>query len=140
MDACAIGRTGPTGPWIGFVADAAGYHLVVGDDHGERSRPADAGMLLALAIAYFEEAFEDAPTDREATHEDLSALVRHVAEHEQRGDLRVALAEAVDAIDDGLPGDAVASRLGVAWSETAADEQADPVDLLVKLSEEMLEG
>ena len=40
---------------------------------------------------------------------------------------------------DGLPGDAVASRLGVAWSLTA-DEQADPVDLLVRLSEEMLEG
>ena len=139
MDACAIGRTGPTGPWIGFEADASGYRLVIGDDHGERRRPADAGVLLALAIAYFEEAFEDAPTDREATHEDLSALVRHVAEHEQRADLRVALAEAVDAIDDGLPGDAVANRLGVAWARIA-DEQADPVDLLVKLSEEMLEG
>jgi hypothetical protein len=45
----------------------------------------------------------------------------------------------VDAIDDGLPGDAVASRLGVAWSQTA-DEQADPIDLLVKLSEEMLKA
>ena len=58
---------------------------------------------------------------------------------EDRPELQVALAEAVDAIDDGLPGDAVASRLGVAWSRTA-DEQADPVDLLVKLSEEMLEA
>ena len=139
MDACAIGRTRPTGPWIGFAADASGYQLVVGDDRGERTRPADAGVLLALAIAYFQEAFGDAPGDREATHEDLSALVRHVAEHEVRADLRVALAEAVDAIDDGLPGDAVASRLGVAWAGTA-NEQADPVDLLVKLSEEMLEG
>ena len=139
MDACAIGRTRPTGPWIGFAADADGYRVIVGDEHGERSRPADAGVLLALAIAYFEEAFEDAPTDREATHADLSALVRHVFHHEDRPDLRVALAEAVDAIDDGLPGDAVASRLGVAWAVTA-NEQADPVDLLVKLSEEMLEG
>ena len=138
MDACAIGRTGPAGPWIGFVADPSGYRLVVGDDLGERSRPADVAVLLALAIAYFEEAFEDAPSDREATHADLSVLVRHVAE---RGapDLREALAEAVDAIDDGLPGDAVASRLGVAWGRTA-NEQADPVDLLVKLSEEMSEG
>ncbi|HEX6474637.1 MAG TPA: hypothetical protein VF114_06075 [Candidatus Limnocylindria bacterium] len=139
MDACAIGRTSPSGPWIGFAADASGYHLVVGDGRGERTRRADVATLLALAIAYFEEAFEEGPADREATHADLSALVRHVFEHEDRPDLRVALAEAVDAIDDGLPGDAVASRLGVAWAATA-NEQADPVDLLVKLSEEMLEG
>jgi hypothetical protein len=138
MDACAIGRTRPGGPWIGFVAEPAGYRLVVGDARGEHSRPADVAVLLALAIAYFEEAFDDAPLDREATHADLSALVRHVAAA-GASDLRVALAEAVDAIDDGLPGDAVASRLGVAWRRTA-NEQADPVDLLVKLSEEMIEG
>ncbi|HEX5578833.1 MAG TPA: hypothetical protein VFY43_04120, partial [Candidatus Limnocylindria bacterium] len=99
----------------------------------------ETGVMLALAIAYFEEALEDAPADREATHADLSALVRHVASLEVRPELRVVLDEAVDAIDDGLPGDAVAGRLGVAWAATA-DEQADPVDLLVKLSEEMLEG
>ena len=139
MDACAIGRTSPTGPWIGFAADADGYRVVAGDGGRERSRAADAAVLLALAIAYFEEAFEDPPADREATHADLSALVRHVAEREGRPELRVALAEAVDAIDDGLPGDAVAGRLGVAWA-AIADEQADPVDLLVTLSEEMLEG
>ena len=139
MDACVIGRSRPNGPWIGFAAEPSGYRVVAGDDRGERRRPADAGMLLALAIAYFEEAFENAPSDREATHADLSTLVRHVAAGEDRPELRVALAEAVDAIDDGLPGDAVANRLGVAWSLTA-DEQADPVDLLVKLAEEMLEG
>jgi hypothetical protein len=139
VDACVIGRSRPNGPWIGFAAEPSGYRIVAGDNRGERSRPADAALLLALAIAYFEEAFEDAPSDREATHADLSALVRHVAADEVRPELRVALAEAVDAIDDGLPGDAVASRLGVAWARTA-DEQADPVDLLVKLSEEMLEG
>ena len=139
MDACAIGRSRPNGPWIGFVADPTGYRLVAGDDRGERSRPADVAVLLALAIAYFEEAFEDAPSDREATHADLSALVRHVAAGEDRPELQLAMAEAVDAIDDGLPGDAVAGRLGLVWSRTA-DEQADPVDLLVKLSEEMLEG
>lgn len=139
MDACAIGRASPSGPWIGFSVDLYGYRLVAGDDRGERSRPADTGVLLALAIAYFEEAFEDAPSDREATHADLSALVRHVAAEENRPEMRVALAEAVDAIDDGLPGDAVVGRLSVVWSATA-DEQADPVDLLVKLAEEMLEG
>jgi hypothetical protein len=139
VDACAIGRTSPTGPWIGFAAEPSGYRLVVAGAGGERSRPADAGVLLALAIAYFEEALQDAPADREATHADLSALVRYVAEREARPDMRMALAEAVDAIDDGLPGDAVANRLVVAWAWTA-DEQADPVDLLVRLSEEMLEG
>lgn len=140
MEARAIGRTSPDGAWIGFAAEPGGYRVVVGsDDRGERSRPADAGVLLALAIAYFEEAFEDAPSDLEATHADLSALVRYVAVLEDSPELRPALAEAVDAIDDGLPGDAVASRLGVAWFRTA-DEQADPVDLLVKLSEEMLEA
>ena len=139
MDACAIGRASPDGPWIGFAADPSGYRLVVAGAGGERSRPADTGVLLALAIAYFEEALEGAPADREATHADLSALVRHVAEHEAQPEMRVALAEAVDAIDDGLPGDAVANRLGVAWARTAG-EQADPVDLLVKLSEEMLEA
>ena len=139
MDACAIGRSRPNGPWIGFAAEPDGYRVVAGGERGERSRPADAAILLALAIAYFEEAFEDAPADREATHADLSGLVRHVAEREERPELRVALAEAVDAIDDGLPGDAVAGRLGVAWA-AITDEQADPVDLLVTLSEEMLEG
>jgi hypothetical protein len=140
MDACVIGRTGPRGPWVGFAAAPDGYRLVVGrDDGSELSRSADAGVLLALAIAYFEEAFEDAPVDREATHADLSAMVRHVAGIDTRPELRDVLAEAVDAIDDGLPGDAVASRLGAAWSRTA-DEQADPVDLLVKLSEEMLKA
>jgi hypothetical protein len=139
VEACAIGRSRPNGPWIGFAAGPSGYRLVAGDDRGERSRPADAAVLLALAIAYFEEAFEDAPSDREATHADLSALVRHVAAGEDRPELRVALAEVVDAIDDGLPGDAVATRLGVVWAGTA-DEQADPVDLLVSLCEELLEG
>ena len=104
MEACAIGRSRPNGPWIGFAADPTGYRFVAGDDRGERSRPADAALLLALAIAYFEEAFEDAPSDREATHADLSALVRHVAASNDRPELRMALAEAVDAIDDGLPG------------------------------------
>jgi hypothetical protein len=137
VEACLIGRTGPDGPWVGFADEPDGYRLVVADHRGEHHRPADAGILLALAIAYFEEALEDAPPDREATHADLSALVRHVAERETRPELRAMLAEAVDAIDDGLPGDAVAGRLGMAWAGIT-DERADPVDLLVKLSEEML--
>ena len=102
-----------------------------------RSREADADLLLALAIAYFEEAFEDAPPEIEATHADLGELVRHVAAREGDGARKRLLGEAVDAIDDGLAGDAVANRLNAARSGTA-DEQADPVDLLVTLAEELL--
>ena len=44
-----------------------------------------------------------------------------------------------DAIDDGLAGDAVANRLNAAREPAPhTDEQADPVDLLVTLVEEML--
>ncbi|HET6745424.1 MAG TPA: hypothetical protein VFH90_06185 [Candidatus Limnocylindria bacterium] len=134
---CAIGRIGPDGPWIGFQAAAPGYRLVVGTGSGVRSREADADLLLALAIAYFEEAFDDAPPEVEATHADLGELVRHVAAQERDGARTRLLSEAVDAIDDGLAGDAVANRLNAARSGTA-DEQADPVDLLVTLTEELL--
>jgi hypothetical protein len=50
---------------------------------------------------------------------------------------RRRLNEAVDAIDDGLAGDAVANRLNAA-RPGMPDEQADPVDLLVELAEELL--
>jgi hypothetical protein len=134
---CAIGRTRSDGPWIGFQEVVGGYRFVVGTPAGERSMEADADLLLALAIAYFEEAFEDAPPELEATHADLSELVRYVADLERDGDRRRLLSEAVDAIDDGLAGDAVANRLSAA-RPLKADEQADPVDLLVTLAEELV--
>jgi hypothetical protein len=135
--ACAIGRISTAGPWIGFLPRDDGYRLLVGADAGVRERPAAGDLLLVLAIAYFEEAFEDPPPELEATHADLSSLVRYVAEHEPDPGRRVLLAEAVDAIDDGLAGDAVANRLNAARERTA-DEQADPVDLLVEIAGEML--
>jgi hypothetical protein len=137
QSACAIGRIGPDGPWIGFQAAEPGYRFVVGTGSDMRSREADADLLLALAIAYFEEAFEDAPAEVQATHADLGELVRHVAALERDGARTRLLSEAVDAIDDGLAGDAVANRLNAARSGTA-DEQADPVDLLVTLAGELL--
>lgn len=136
-DPRAIGRIRPDGPWIGFQATADGYRFTVGLPSGARTRGADADLLLALAIAYFEEAFEGAPPEMEATHEDLSELVRHVAAGEADPTRKRLLAEAVDAIDDGLAGDAVVSRLS-AVRPGNADEQADPVDLLVSLAEELL--
>ena len=134
---CAIGRIRPGGPWIGFQPSPSGYRLLVGSESAVRSREADADLLLALAIAYFEEAFDDPPTELEATHADMSELVRHVADLEEDAERRRLLTEAVDAIDDGLAGDAVANRLSAARTSTP-DEQADPVDLLVMLAEELL--
>ena len=135
--ACAIGRIRPGGPWIGFLPGEAGYRLVVGDSRGQRTQEADVDLLLALAIGYFEEAFPEPPPELEATHADLSELVRHVARGERDAARRRLLDEAVDAIDDGLAGDAVANRLSAARAGTA-DEQADPVDLLVTFADEML--
>jgi hypothetical protein len=136
-DERAIGRIHPDGPWIGFQATSAGYRFMVGMPSGARTREADIDLLLAVAIAYFEEAFEGAPPEMEATHEDVSELVRHVAAREADPGRKRLLDEAVDAIDDGLAGDAVASRLSAARPVTA-DEQADAVDLLVSLAEELL--
>jgi hypothetical protein len=134
--ACAIGRIREDGPWVGFQPIPEGYRFVVGMPDGVRSREADADLLLALAIAYFEEAFADPPPEVEATHADLSGLVRHVAALEDDPARRRLLNEAVDAIDDGLAGDAVANRLNAA-RPGKPDEQADPVDLLVELAEDL---
>jgi hypothetical protein len=135
--ACSIGRISDAGPWIGFQRADSGYLLVVGSGARVRSRMADADQLLALAIAYFEEAFEDPPPELEATHADLSALVRHVAAAETDMARQRLLGLAVDAIDDGLAGDAVTNRLNAARARNA-DEQADAVDLLVELAVELL--
>ena len=131
----AVGRLAPDGAWVGFAADAGGYCLAVGDGERVRLLDADAETLLALAIAYFEEALDEAPAGLEATHADVSELVRHVALAEPEPSRARLLAEAVDAIDDGLGADAVATRLAAAIrggiGPGMADEQADPVDLLV---------
>jgi hypothetical protein len=135
----AVGRWRADGPWIGFVSGPNAYRLCVGADDGLRSEEADADALLSLAIAYFEEALEAAPPDLEATHADLSELVRFVAAHETDPARRAWLGEAIDAIDDGLAGDAVARRLA-ACRQGLKTEQADAVDLLVTRATRLLAG
>lgn len=111
--ACAVGRLSD-GTWIGFVPTMEdGYALVVGEDDsvaamGGASEPDD---LVALAIAYFADELGEPPETLAATHGDLGALVRAVAEAESDPDRRARLADAVDAVDDGLAADAVVGRL-----------------------------
>ena len=125
---CAIGRLRPDGPWVGFAAEAGGYRFVVGINDALTSSAADSDLLLALAIAYFTEAFDEAPPEFEATQADLSALVGELTQRETDPETRRLLREALDAIDDGLAGDAVAGRLAAARAPRT--EPTDPIELL----------
>jgi hypothetical protein len=134
----AIGRLGPGGPWIGFGYRAGACRFVVGTADAVRDAPVDQDLVLALAIAYFAEAFDEAPPDLEATQSDLSALVRQVAGAEADPARRGLLGEAMDAIDDGLAGDAVAGKLQAARSPR--DDGVDPVELLSTRAREIVAG
>lgn len=134
----AVGRLEPDGPWIGFDHPGEEYRFVLGSGGETLVAPADADLLLALAIAHFAEAFGGAPPDLEATQADLSALVGHLMRRATDPGRRALLAEALDAIDDGLAGDAVATRLAMARG--ALNERVDPVELLLARAEELLRG
>lgn len=131
----AIGRLEEGGAWVGFGFRGDAWRYVLGTEDAVRDGPADADLLLALAIAYFAEAFDEAPPDIEATQSDLSALVRHLIRGEPAADRRALLREALDAIDDGLAGDAVAGRLAAARSP--GTDQVDPVELLLAAAQEL---
>jgi len=111
--ACAVGRLGDEGPWVGFAPELDdAYALVVGGTAaGTRRSPADPDDLLSLAIAYFEDALVAPPEELAATHGDIGALVRSLSELEHDEERRRLLREAVDAVDDGLATDVVLGRL-----------------------------
>ena len=102
---------------------------------GMRDGAADQDLILALAIAHFAGALEEPPPDLEATQSDLSAVVRDLLDAEVDPARRVLLREALDAIDDGLAGDAVAEKLEAARSHR--DETVDPVELLSRKAGEI---
>ncbi len=132
--ACAVGRIGPAGPWVGFepVTDH-GYDLLVGTDDRPLRSKADPDDLVALAIAYFEEALDPAPDELAATHADIGSMVSHLAAAEGRAGPRLRMAEAADAIDDGLAADVVVGRL------TACVEGGEePLARLTRRAREML--
>ena len=118
--ACAVGRIAADGPWVGFAPTLDdGYALVFGEPGaGSRRAAADADDLISLAVAYFEDALAEPPEELAATHADIGALVRHVAERETAGERRRLLDEAVDAVDDGLAADVVVGRLNRCLRQT----------------------
>lgn len=134
----AIGRPAPGGPWIGFGVRAGAWRCVVGTDTAVRDAPADAELLLALAIAHFAEALGEVPPDLEATQSDLSLLVRHLIGMQPDAGRRALLMEALDAIDDGLAGDAVAGRLAAARSP--GGDSVDPIDQVLAAARELSAG
>ena len=130
----AIGRLVADGPWIGFGQRAGAARFVVQAESGFRDQAADQDLVLALAIAYFTEACQGATPDLEATQSDLSALVRQLMPAEADPERRAFIGEAIDAIDDGLAGDAVAEKLEAARSYRV--EVIDPIELLSRKARE----
>ena len=135
--ACAVGRIGPGGPWVGFAPTLDdGYAVVVGGADGRvASGPAVADDLIALAIAYFADELPEPPEALAATHGDIGALVRHVAAAEGNAERRRRLEEAVDAIDDGLAADVVVGGLS-----RCLNPDEEPVARLRRLAAELLAG
>lgn len=131
----AIGRIEADGPWIGFGYRDGAFRIVMEASGGMRDAAADKDLILALAIAHFAGALDEAPPDLEATQSDLSAVVRRLVNAELDPGRRALLGEALDAIDDGLAGDAVAEKLEAARSRR--DDAVDPVELLSKKAREI---
>lgn len=111
----AIGRLGPGEPWVGFLTTAEGHRLVFGRADGSLATdpttdPEDrrAG-LVAAAVAFFLALLTDPPSELEATQADIAGLVSGIV-NQDVGDAGLGR-EALDAIDDGLPAEAVALRL-----------------------------
>jgi hypothetical protein len=134
----ALGRLEAGGPWIGFGYRAGACRMAVGSADAIRDGEADQDLLLALAIAYFAEALQEAPPDLEATQSDLSGLVRQLMEAEGDEARHAQLGEAIDAIDDGLAGDAVAEKLEAA--RTLGRRELDPVEALARRAREIAAG
>ena len=134
--ACAVGRLAPDGPWVGFAPTLDdGYALVVEDGVSTVRGPATPDDVVALALAYFEDALAEPPEDLAATHADIGAIVRHMAVRLADAPSGAAYREAVDAIDDGLAADAVMERLTQAFGAGG-----DPIGHLRRRAAELLDA
>jgi hypothetical protein len=133
--ACAVGCLGDDGRWVGFAPVLDDAYALVTKGAGGRARSvrAETDDLVALAIAYFLDDLVEPPEELAATHGDIGALVRHLAELEMEPARRRRLGEAVDAVDDGLAADVVVARLSLCLE---GDEE--PVARLARRSAELL--
>jgi hypothetical protein len=132
----AVGRLAGSERWVGFVEAGDGFQLAFGRADGSHRRSRSTGSarrreLLATAAAHYGEALDPPPPEIEATQADLGDLVRWLLASEDDARRRVQLTSVVDAIDDGLAGEVVLSRLSEALRDGETKEQADAVDLLV---------
>jgi len=122
----------PGGGWVGFAPTPDGYRLQYGPAASATGGGRDSrALLVAAAIAYFEESLAEAPSGLEATQSDLASLLSWLRGGAGSPAEEALLARACDAVDDGLPGDAVALILRAVLVDLMPNEQADPVDLLV---------
>jgi hypothetical protein len=131
----AVGRLSGRSSWVGFVETDEGFHLVVGGPHGSLRHSLSTSSarrleLLAAAAAHYAEALDPPPPGLEATQADLGDLVRWLVAVEDETERREQLAAVVDAIDDGLAGEVVLSRLSETIRDEIEEEQVDLVDLL----------
>lgn len=134
--AIAVGRLPGRDRWVGFVEAGDGFHLVFGRADGSLRRSRSTGSarrreLLAAAEAHYGEALDPPPPEIEATQADLGDLARWLVASEDDARRRIQLTSVVDAIDDGLAGEVVLSRLSEAVRDEETKEQVDGVDLLV---------
>lgn len=127
-----IGRLPPDGPLVGIEPGGDGYRLAFGLADGTwladpTTDPVDrrAG-LVASAIAFFLASLDYPPAEMEATQADLARVVESLARDLTSPEERATASQALDAVDDGLPADAVALRL----LPLLPLSDADPVEIL----------
>lgn len=141
MELAVVG-TLPTGAIVGFACDAAGCRLAVGPTPAAmtvdpRAPIEQRAELIALAMAHFEEQLAAAPTTDAATQQDLAELVRWLAASDADPGWTQRAGLVLDAIEDGLPGDAVALSLTALLAEemtrAAPANEAPPDDPVERL-------
>ncbi|MDQ3881511.1 MAG: hypothetical protein M3295_10635 [Chloroflexota bacterium] len=134
-EVAAIGRLTdtPDAPWfgVGRVGRDRGYRLVFGEPRSrdvviDRAEPAARRHVLLALAAFFEAEAAPPPPDLEATQSDVADALRWlVASTADEGEAR-ALRRALDAIDDGLPPDAVVAELYTAMGAAPLEEEPRP--------------
>jgi hypothetical protein len=132
----------PAGAVVGFARAADGCRLAIGPSAESMTvdprAPIDQrGELISLAMAHFEEQLDQTTAGEGATHQDLAELVQWLAGSDSDPGWTRRAGLVLDAIEDGLPGDAVALSLAALLEEemtrAAPASQAPPDDPVERL-------